>query len=221
MPDNKDIRKEDIPSKDKQPFFSPIQTKALNGIEHHMEGIKLREFAVELGVTWQKLLPVLKGLVKQGHLQQKDSFYFPKGVEITTQQVKDSDENLKAQIKDDKTPMSLVEQMVLLRAIDMFWVEHIDAMDSMRQGIGLSGYAQKDPLVEYKKESYRMFNELLVNIRRQVVYSIFKISQLISLSFNLTLTVSPTLLPNNAEPIGEFCEITLLRGSVSADPNIL
>ncbi|MDD5289789.1 MAG: preprotein translocase subunit SecA [Patescibacteria group bacterium] len=86
-----------------------------------------------------------------------------------------SDENLKKQFNGAE-PMRLVERSILLRAIDMLWVEHIDQMDHMRTGIGLVGYGQKDPLVEYKREAYRMFNDLLTNIRKQVVYSIFKIS---------------------------------------------
>ncbi len=87
-----------------------------------------------------------------------------------------SDENLKAQLRsDEKTSMSVIEKMILLRSIDSLWVEHIDAIDAMRQGIGLRGYGQKDPLVEYKKEAHKMFQDLLSNIRRQVVYSIFKV----------------------------------------------
>jgi len=61
-----------------------------------------------------------------------------------------------------------------LRAMDTFWVQHLDSIDHLRKGIGLRGYGQRDPLVEYKKEAYRMWNELLHNISRQVVYSIYK-----------------------------------------------
>lgn len=61
-----------------------------------------------------------------------------------------------------------------LRAMDTFWVQHLDSVDHLRKGIGLRGYGQRDPLVEYKKEAYRMWNELLHNISRQVVYSIYK-----------------------------------------------
>ncbi|NMC51357.1 preprotein translocase subunit SecA, partial [Candidatus Kuenenbacteria bacterium] len=75
----------------------------------------------------------------------------------------------------EATPMLQVEKMVLLRAIDMLWVEHIDAMDHLRTGIGLQGYGQKDPLVEYKREAYQMFIALQNNIQKQVAYSIFKI----------------------------------------------
>lgn len=69
-----------------------------------------------------------------------------------------------------------LERSVLLRAIDRLWVEHLETMGYLRQSIGLRGYGQRDPLVEYKKEAYRLFNELLDLIRKQVVYAIFKVS---------------------------------------------
>ncbi len=68
-----------------------------------------------------------------------------------------------------------IEKMVMLRSIDMLWMEHLDSMDSLRDGIGLQGYGQKDPLVEYKKESYRMFQSLLGSIEENVLSAIFKV----------------------------------------------
>ncbi len=64
---------------------------------------------------------------------------------------------------------------MMLRAMDMLWIEHLSAMDSMRTGVGLQGYGQRDPLVQYKKESFRMFNDLMAMIEKQVVYSVYKI----------------------------------------------
>jgi preprotein translocase subunit SecA len=69
-----------------------------------------------------------------------------------------------------------IEKQMLLRSIDNLWVEHLVAVDYLRTGIGLRGYGQRDPLVEYKKETYRMFNELLSLIQKEVVYTIFKVS---------------------------------------------
>ena len=75
-----------------------------------------------------------------------------------------------------KISMAEIERQILIRAIDTLWVEHIDAMDQTRRGIGLRGYGQRDPLVEYKKESFGLFQQLNNLIRKQVVYSIFKVA---------------------------------------------
>jgi preprotein translocase subunit SecA len=69
----------------------------------------------------------------------------------------------------------LIEKDILIRSIDLLWIEHLEAMSSMRQGIGLRGYGQRDPLVEYKKEAYGLFNELNNLVQKQVVYSIYKV----------------------------------------------
>ncbi len=71
-----------------------------------------------------------------------------------------------------------IEKAVLIRSIDTLWIEHLEAMAHMRQGIGLRGYGQKDPLVEYKKEAYGLYNELNNLIQKQVVYSIFKVADI-------------------------------------------
>ncbi|MDP3900122.1 MAG: preprotein translocase subunit SecA [bacterium] len=73
------------------------------------------------------------------------------------------------------SPADEVAKQLMIRAIDSVWTEHLDVMQEMRQGIGLRGYGQRDPLLEYKKESYRLFQTLNDLIRRQVVYSIFKV----------------------------------------------
>ncbi len=75
----------------------------------------------------------------------------------------------------DQVMMGELEKGILLRAYDMLWVDHLDAIDHLRRGIGLQGYAQHDPLVEYKREAYRMFSELNALISKQVAHAIFKI----------------------------------------------
>ena len=72
----------------------------------------------------------------------------------------------------DSVRMADLEKSLLLDSIDMLWVEHLDATEIMRRGIGLQGYGQRDPLVEYKRESFRMFNELLATIDKQVANGI-------------------------------------------------
>ena len=63
----------------------------------------------------------------------------------------------------------------MLRTIDGLWVEHLTAMDEMRQGIGLRAYGQSDPLVAYKREGHDMWGQLLANIRRQIARSIYHV----------------------------------------------
>ena len=67
----------------------------------------------------------------------------------------------------------LVERLVLLRTIDSLWVNHLTAMDDMRQGIGLRAYGQSDPLVAYKREAHDMWEQLSENIRQAVARNIF------------------------------------------------
>ena len=87
----------------------------------------------------------------------------------------------------DKTKiMGQIEKGMTLRAIDTLWVDHLSAVDYLRTGIGLRGYGQRDPLVEYKKETYGMFQELLHLINKQVVYSIYKVG--------LAADVAPSLM---------------------------
>jgi preprotein translocase subunit SecA len=63
----------------------------------------------------------------------------------------------------------------MLQTIDRLWVEHLTAMDEMRQGIGLQAYGQQDPLVAYKRESHDMWTQLLGNIRQTIVHGIYHV----------------------------------------------
>jgi preprotein translocase subunit SecA len=71
--------------------------------------------------------------------------------------------------------MRQVEKFVILSVIDNLWMDHLDAVENLRQGIGLRGYGQKDPLVEYKNEAYTMFEQLINAIDDEVVHRIYKI----------------------------------------------
>lgn len=70
--------------------------------------------------------------------------------------------------------MRQAERFFTLQQIDTLWREHLQQMEALREAIGLRGYAQKDPLVEYKSEGYELFLEMMTNIRRNVVYSLFQ-----------------------------------------------
>lgn len=68
-----------------------------------------------------------------------------------------------------------IEQFVSLSVIDTFWRDHLDAIENLRQGIGLRGYGQKDPLVEYKNEGFKMFEKLVNSIDDEIVHRIYKV----------------------------------------------
>ncbi|PIX61901.1 preprotein translocase subunit SecA [Candidatus Uhrbacteria bacterium CG_4_9_14_0_2_um_filter_41_50] len=63
---------------------------------------------------------------------------------------------------------------ILLRANDNAWVRHLDAMTYLRRSIGLRGYGQRDPLIEYKKEAFGLYNDMQEEVQRDVVYNVFK-----------------------------------------------
>jgi len=72
--------------------------------------------------------------------------------------------------------MRLLERLLMLQVIDRLWVEHLTAIDDLRQGIGLRAYGQRDPLAEYKTEAYNMFQGLLAAIRHDVAHAIYHVS---------------------------------------------
>ncbi len=72
--------------------------------------------------------------------------------------------------------MRLVERLLLLRAIDTHWVQHLTALENLRTGIGLHAYGQRDPLVMYRTEGQKMFHDLQERIQRDVVHTLFHVT---------------------------------------------
>jgi preprotein translocase subunit SecA len=72
--------------------------------------------------------------------------------------------------------MRSIERSIALQTIDVMWMSHLDEIDYLREGIGLRGYGQRDPLVEYKREAFSMFSFLMENIKSTIVHTIFRVS---------------------------------------------
>ena len=70
-----------------------------------------------------------------------------------------------------------IERIIILRTVDTKWIDHLDAMDQLKEGVRLRGYAQKDPVVEFRMESYDVFNEMTAGIAETVVRSIMHIQK--------------------------------------------
>ena len=123
-------------------------------------------------------------------LRQVEGLYFPKYAVRFTQEQLDTldapaviDAFTQAaaayyqQKEDEFTPpvMREVERVVLLRVVDEYWMEHIDAMSDLRQGIRLRAYAQTDPIIAYKKESLEMFEEMIAAIQDETVRRLYSV----------------------------------------------
>lgn len=87
--------------------------------------------------------------------------------------------------------MGQVERWVSLSVIDNLWMDHLDAIDDLREGIGLRGYGQRDPLVEYKNEAFSMFERLIAGVDSEIVHRIFKVQ----VQLAPTAQAQPSALP--------------------------
>jgi preprotein translocase subunit SecA len=80
-----------------------------------------------------------------------------------------------AELKEMGVDFHDVERRVLLMTVDRNWIDHIDAMDQLRKGIGLRAYGQVDPVISYKKEGFDMFDEMVERIQRTTISVLLKV----------------------------------------------
>jgi preprotein translocase subunit SecA len=90
-----------------------------------------------------------------------------------------------------------LERYVVINAIDHHWQEHLTEMENLRQAVGLRSYGQKDPLIEYKSEAYRYFEELMNNVRLQICTGLFRSASNLAAFENML-----SLLSRNARAVG-------------------
>src|SRR5436305_6762399 len=98
--------------------------------------------------------------------------------------------------------LGALERYVVINAIDHHWQEHLTEMENLRQSVGLRSYGQKDPLVEYKSEAYKYFEELMNNVRLQICTGLFRsasnlesFENMLALLSRTARAVGPTDLP--------------------------
>src|SRR5690606_16161998 len=118
-------------------------------------------------------------LIPRGYLKLKDIDLET----VTTDYLKEIIRKKAREIYEEKENefgeelMRELERRVLLRAVDEKWMDHIDAMDQLKYGIGLRAYGQKDPVVEYKREGFDMFDEMIRNIQQDTVKMLLHIKK--------------------------------------------
>jgi len=117
--------------------------------------------------------------------------------------------------------LGALERYVVINAIDHHWQEHLTEMEELRRSIGLRSYGQKDPLVEYKGEAYRFFEELMTNVRLQICTGLFRSASNLS-SFENMLSIlarsARTQGPETAVPAPRAPAAPAPNGSVGPGP---
>ena len=97
-----------------------------------------------------------------------------------------------AELKEQGVDFGSVERRVLLMTVDRNWIDHIDAMDQLRKGIGLRAFGQVDPVIAYKKEGFEMFDEMIERIQRTTISTLLKVK--------IEIRPAPQVVPAQAQP---------------------
>lgn len=123
----------------------------LDGLMNHLHPIFLPQGAVVFEDVESLTLETLKSAI----FEKAKEIYAIKEAEITLDRMRE------------------VERAILLRVVDLHWIDHIDAMDDLKQGIGLRAIGQQDPVIAYKMEGFDMFDEMIANIQEETVKALF------------------------------------------------
>lgn len=123
-----------------------------------------------------------------GLLSQMQQYFVPKNAtsveeleNLSRVEVQDKLKQIAVDLYDERLKeigeqtMKELEKAIMLRVVDSKWMDHLDAMDALKEGINLRAYGQKNPLVEYKFEAYEMFEEMIESIKRTVVTFLYHI----------------------------------------------
>ena len=134
------------------PQLSYLQVKDIQGLKYENVYAKVKDFAIEAYKEHErKTIDFYNSVSKQYNLEHTPEEPF-------------TENNVMRQLEKD----------VLLRIVDNRWIDHLHNIDMLREGIGLRAYGQKNPLLEYKKEAYEMFNNMMYDIQSETVKHLFR-----------------------------------------------
>ncbi|MBU1031497.1 preprotein translocase subunit SecA [Patescibacteria group bacterium] len=135
----------------------------------------------EEGINSQKIIEEFSAIIPLDETSQKEiekktaaSSNADEIISFLTDLAKHFYQEREKQVGDETARQ--MEVFVYLNTIDTLWIEHLDTMDDLRSGIGLRGYAQRDPLIEYKREGFDLFEKLMVEIDYGIVHRIYKVA---------------------------------------------
>ncbi len=168
-----DVLNIDDPKKIREEILEKIHSSIAASVVMYAQNYEEKSSSTQIAEKFATIVPFDEASLKQIEVQleqvksveEKISFLKTLAGDIYKTREKQMGEEL----------MKQVERYVALSVIDNLWVDHLDAVDNLRQGIGLRGYGQKDPLVEYKNEAFRMFEQLVNGIDDEIVHRIYKI----------------------------------------------
>jgi len=158
---------------------SDLRSNVLEFVHAELDAVLDRRLAGEFSDDWdlQGLINDLRGLLQlppDVTVEQLEAFSREELVDLTH----DFAERLYTAKEEGlgEDGMRFLERVVMLRTIGSLWVEHLTAMDDMRQGISLRAYGQSDPLVAYKREAHDMYDQFMQAIRRNVAATIYNVT---------------------------------------------
>jgi preprotein translocase subunit SecA len=139
---------------------------AVSANSNHLQELNLSGLLTEIKLRFGLELesPQVKDLQSKG-LKDVEGFLYDRALDL----YEDKEQAIGSDL------LRHLERMVFLQIIDSKWKDHLYAMDSLREGIGLRAYGQRDPLVEYKREAFGMFSEMISGIENDAVESVFKL----------------------------------------------
>ena len=138
-----------------------------------------------------KVLPEGTNYITQERLAKWDYEYALQ--KITKKVVKEYEKKIE-ELKELGIDFGQVERQIMLRTVDRNWIDHIDAMDQLRKGIGLRAFGQVDPIIAYKKEGFEMFDEMVERIQRTII------SVLLKVKLEIRQAPAPAPAPTPAQP---------------------
>ena len=103
---------------------------------------------------------------------------------------------------EEPDKLATVERYTILQAIDKLWQEHLYEMDSLRHSIGLRAHGQRDPLLEYKAEAFKIFDELMVNVKTEICHNVFRSASSLLAFENFLRNAPQQTLHQNASAFG-------------------
>jgi preprotein translocase subunit SecA len=175
------IKGETVPGKTlKEKVLELIEAEIEQVVATHTMGEKERRWDLkEIAETVRTLVPVPADLVQQlekarsiAGTPRQDAAARDRIIKYLMELVNKTYVDREKQLGNEM--MRRVEIGVYLATIDTLWVDHLDSMEALRESVRLRGYGQRDPLVEYKKDGFAMFEKLLDSIQNGIVYRIFK-----------------------------------------------